>query len=106
MAENTQPGEALRELVADFQEVFSTPSGQRVYAYLMDKILMRRTPALFYDQNGVPIFPNADRGMYLVALADVAKKIENMMDYDFTKTRRPVVHHRRPHTVLNDQYRG
>lgn len=96
MSDPNQDAENYRSLIADYQEVFSTPSGQRVYEHLMDKILLRKTKCLYWTNAG-PMFPNADRGMYFVALHDVAKSIEAMLEYDFTKmSTRPVVHHRRP----------
>lgn len=91
-----QHAEEFRSLAADFQETFGTPSGQRVYAHLMDKVLMAKTPSVIWSSNGA-IFPNADKGVYFTALSDVAKAINYMLNYDFTRMRqRPVVHTRRP----------
>ncbi len=105
MSDQPQQSEENRlHLAADFQEVFSTPSGQRVLRYILDSLLLDKTRSVMFTQQGT-VFPNADRGMYFVALADVAKSIKLIMEYDFTsKQQRPVVHTRRPrqqHDYLN-----
>lgn len=91
-----QFGEDMRSLVADYQETFSTPAGQRVLAHLMDYVLLTKMPSVVKSNAGI-IFPNSDKAMYCTALSDVAKYISNMLSYDFTKMyQRPVVHHKRP----------
>jgi len=97
MTEHQQHAEEQhRHLSADFQEVFATSAGQRVLSYILNNLLLDKTTSLSFTQQGA-VFPNADRGMYFVALSDVAKNIKGLMDYDFTRRQqRPVVHNRRP----------
>jgi hypothetical protein len=92
-------------LSQDFQETFSTPAGQRVFRHLLNNVLLDKTPSVTLSPTGL-IYPNADKGMYFVALSDVAKWLKNIMEYDFTsRQQRPVVHHRRP-VPMKSPYRG
>lgn len=83
------------ELSQDFMAVYGTPSGRRVLDYILGTLCHERTPSSSVSKEGLPVHPNADRAMYLLALADMAKHIRNIMDYDFNQRQRPVVHTRR-----------
>jgi hypothetical protein len=100
MSDQPQQAEEQRlSLAADFQETFSTPSGQRVLHYILNNLLLDKSQSVFPTQQGM-YYPNADRAMYLLALSDVSKTIKNIMEYDFTsRQKRPVVHTRRPRTM-------
>jgi hypothetical protein len=84
----SEADEARRAIAMDFQEVFSTPEGERVLQHLLgsilytDKTLPRPSPGIAFS---------GDDALYMLARNDAAKEIRAILNIEFRDSPKPVV---------------